>query len=84
MISKKTIKDPASNSQNLLFNKQDIQEDLNIERLNKLIDHTNKRNGINTLGWGSSIIDKSWSPRRDKLSYLKTTTIESIPLVFAN
>ena len=70
--------------QNILFNEENMQEELHLERLDKLIDNINKRNKRDTLNWGSSIIEKDWSPRREKLSYLKTTTIESIPTVFAN
>ena len=70
--------------QNLLFNERDIQKNLNLERLDNLIDTINKRNRRETLGWGSSVIENDWSPSREKLSYLKTTTIENIPTVFAN
>ena len=70
--------------QNLLFPKQDIQEELKIERLNNLIDNINQKNGKNKLDWGSSTIEESWKPRREKLCYLKTTAIENIPTIFAN
>ena len=70
--------------QKLLFNKQSYQEEIHLERLNKIIDKINKKNGKDTLGWGSSILEKDWSPRRAKLSHLKATSIESIPIVFAN
>tara|TARA_Y100001968_G_scaffold38171_1_gene29168 strand:+ start:107 stop:1384 length:1278 start_codon:yes stop_codon:yes gene_type:complete len=66
-----------------LFNKKDIKEELNLERLINLIENINNKNGKNILGWGSSIIKKDWMPRKEKLSYLKTTTIENIPTVFA-
>ena len=69
--------------QNLLFEKTEIQEDINSENLNNLIDNINKRTRRDILGWGSSIIETDWSPRREKLSYLKTTTIEGIPTVMA-
>jgi DNA polymerase V len=70
--------------QNILFNEGNKQKELHLERLDKLIDNINKRNKKNTLNWGSSIIKKDWIPRQEKLSYLKTTTLESIPTVFAN
>ena len=58
--------------------------DLNLESLNNLIDNINIRNGKDTLVWGSSTIEEGWIPRREKLSCLKTTMIETIPTVFAN
>ena len=70
--------------QNILFNEGDKQKELHLERLDKIIDNINERNKKNTLNWGSSIIKKDWTPRRENLSYLKTTTLESIPTVFAN
>tara|TARA_Y100001968_G_scaffold145042_1_gene132484 strand:- start:1703 stop:2407 length:705 start_codon:yes stop_codon:yes gene_type:complete len=69
--------------QKLLFNERDIQGEFYLERLNNLIDNINTRNKRDSLNWGSSTIEKDWSPQRKKLSYLKTTTIESIPYVFA-
>ena len=68
----------------LLFKERDLQEEINLERLNNIIDNINKRNRIDVLNWGSSTIEKEWEPRREKLSYLKTTTIKNIPTVFAN
>ncbi|WP_269610255.1 Y-family DNA polymerase [Prochlorococcus marinus] len=70
--------------QNLIFDKQDIQEDLYLQRLDNIIDNINSRNGIDTIGWGSSIIEKEWRPRRKKLSSIKTTNIENIPTIYAN
>ena len=70
--------------QNLLFNNRYIQQESNLEKLNKLIDNINRKNRRDKLSWGSSQIDKDWIPRREKLSSLKTTTIENIPTVFAN
>ena len=70
--------------QNLIFNNVEIQEEIYLERLNNIIDNINKRNRSDTLNWGLSTIKKEWEPRREKLSYLKMTTIESIPSVFAN
>ena len=70
--------------QNYLFKSQDIQKELYQERLDKLIDNINKNNRRDTLVWGSSIIESDWNPRREKLSYLKTSSIESIPTVFAH
>ena len=69
--------------QKLLFNEIENQEEFNLEKLNRLIDNINKINKRDSLGWGSSIIEKDWSPHREKLSSLKTTTIQSIPFVFA-
>ena len=69
--------------QKLLLNEAESQEEFNLERINGLIDNINKKNKRDSLGWGSSIIEKDWSPRREKLSSLKTTTIKSIPSVFA-
>jgi DNA polymerase V len=70
--------------QKLLFNKGDSQKELNKERLDYLVDNINRKHRKDTIGWGSSIIEKDWRPRREKLSDLKTTKIESIPTVFAN
>ena len=70
--------------QNLLFQEENTQKEFCLEKLNNLIDNINKKNGRDILGWGSSIIEREWRPRRDKLYHLKTTTIESIPTVFAN
>ena len=68
----------------LLFKERDIQVEFNMERLNNLIDNINRKYRRDTLDWGSSTIEKDWNPRRKQLSYLKTTTIDSIPTVFAN
>jgi len=70
--------------QRILFEEIDFQDEYYLERLNNLIDNVNKINRIGTIGWGTSTIDKEWSPRREKLSHLSTTKIESIPTVFAN
>ncbi len=70
--------------QNLLFQKDHIQEDFNIEKLNNLIDNINTRTGKNIIGWGTTIIEKSWYPRREKLSCLTTVRIDNIPTVFAH
>ena len=70
--------------QNLLFNHDKNQEQFHLERLNNIIDNINKKNGRNTLTWGASAIEEDWRPNRDKLSCLKTTTIEGIPTIFAN
>ena len=70
--------------QRSLFNERGIHEEFHMERLNNLIDTINTRNRRDVLNWGSSTIAKDWNPRREKLSYLKTTTIENIPIVFAN
>ena len=70
--------------QNLLFDELDSQEEFKQERLNNLIDYINRKNGRDTLGWGSSTMEKDWDPRREKLSISKANKIETIPTVFAN
>ena len=70
--------------QKLLIEKGNLQKEFQLERLNNIIDNTNKKYGRDTLGWGSIVIEREWKPRREKLSYLKTTTIEYIPTVLAN
>ena len=42
------------------------------------------KNGIDKIGWGSSIIESDWSPSRERLSSIKTTNIKNIPTIFAN
>ena len=70
--------------QKILFNKKGIQSNANLKVLNKIIDNTNKKHGKDTINWGTSVIEHEWMPRRNRLSSLKTTNIESIPIVFAN
>ena len=70
-------------TQKLLFNEKFIRKELYQERLNYIIDKINKSNGRDTLNWGSSIIEKEWSPFRKKLSRIKTTDIENIPIIYA-
>ena len=70
--------------QNIFFKKANIKEEFHLERLNNLIDNINIRNRKDTLGWGSSIFERDWNPSRDKLSYFNTSTIENVPIVFAN
>ena len=70
--------------QKQLFNQQSIEKELSQQRLNYVIDEINNRNGRDTINWGSSIIEKEWSPRRGKLSRIKTTNIENIPTIYAN
>ena len=67
----------------LLFNEQVIQEEFYQEKLTHVIDEINNKNGRDTINWGSSMIEKEWNPLRDKLSSIKTTTIENIPTIFA-
>ncbi len=67
-----------------IFDERSIQEKFRHKTLDNIIDNINKRNKSDTLSWGSSTIKKEWEPRREKLSYLKTTKIERIPSVFAN
>ena len=70
--------------QKQLFNQQSIEKELSQQRLNYVIDEINNRNGRDTINWGSSIIEKEWSPRREKVSRIKTTNIENIPTIYAN
>ncbi len=70
--------------QKLLFNEQVIQKEFYQERLNYIIDEINKKNGRDTINWGSSIIEKEWNPLRKKLSSIKTTDIDNIPIIYAN
>ncbi len=70
--------------QELLFNQKVIEKDLYQERLNYIIDEINNRNGRDTINWGSSMIEKEWSPCRKKISHINTTKIESIPTIYAN
>jgi len=70
--------------QNCLFTEENIEAKFYTERLNNIIDNINKKNGRDALGWGTSITEKDWSPRREKKSYLTTTTIDDIPNVFAH
>ena len=69
--------------QKMLFNQQFFEEDLLQDKLNHIIDNIND-NSRDTINWGSSIIEKEWRPRREKLSQIKTTNIESIPTIYAN
>ena len=70
--------------QNILFSDRDIYNNFHMERLNNIIDHINNKNKRDTIGWGLSTIEKDWSPRRERLSYFKTTKTENIPIVIAN
>ena len=70
--------------QNLIFNAQNIQKELYLQRLDNIIDSINKKNGIDTINWGSSIMEKEWRPRREKLTGIKTTNIDNIPTIYAN
>ena len=70
--------------QKQLFNQQSIEKELSQQRLNYVIDEINNRNGRDTINWGSSIIEKEWNPRREKVSFIKTTNIENIPTIYAN
>ena len=70
--------------QKMLFSDINLHEEYNLEKLNNTIDDINNRNRRDTLIWGSSSLQNYWSPSREKLSDLKTTTIENIPTVFAN
>ena len=70
--------------QTMLFNERDLKYECNIDKLNNLIDNINQKTRRDLLGWGSSIIERDWNPRRESLSRLKTTAIENIPTVFAN
>ncbi len=70
--------------QNIIYDKQNIHEELYLQRLDNMIDSINSKNGIDTINWGSSMIEKEWIPRRKKLSSIKTTTIKNIPTIYAN
>ena len=70
--------------QKILFKERNIHEDIHLERLNNIIDNINQKYRRDLLVWGSSTIKKDWSPRRQKLSSLKTTKLEKIPTVYAN
>ena len=70
--------------QNLIFDAQNIKEELYLQRLDNVIGNINSKNGIDTINWGSSMMDTEWSPRRKNLSSIKTTNIENIPTIYAN
>ena len=70
--------------QNLIFDVQNIQEELYLQRLDNVIDNINSNNGIDTINWGSSMMEQEWSPRRTKVSNMKTTNLENIPTIYAN
>ncbi len=70
-------------TQKLLFNEKVIRKEFYQERLNYIIDKINNSNGRDTLNWGSSIIEKEWTPLRKKLSRINTTDIENIPIIYA-
>ena len=53
-------------------------------RLDSVIDKINEKHGVDTINWGSSMMEKEWGPRRKKLSSIKTTNIENIPTIYAN
>ena len=69
--------------QKLLFNNKNCTEVSNSERLTKIIDKINKKYGKDTLNWSASTIKRDWTPRRDKVSNIKTTNINNIPTVLA-
>ena len=69
--------------QKTLFNNQNIEKECCLEKLNEIIDSVNKKYGRDKLNWSSSALEKDWSPRRNKLSRLKTTNIDNIPLIYA-
>ena len=70
--------------QNLIFDAQNIKEESYLQRLDNVIDNINSKNGIDTINWGSSMMDTEWRPRRKNLSSIKTTNIENIPTIYAN
>ena len=70
--------------QNLIFDVQKIKEELYLQRLDNVIDNINSKTGIDTINWGSSMMDTEWRPRRKNLSSIKTTNIENIPTIYAN
>ena len=69
---------------NLIFDAQNIKEELYLQRLDNVIDNINSKIGIDTINWGSSMMDTEWRPRRKNLSSIKTTNIENIPTIYAN
>ena len=69
--------------QKLIFDSKKTQDELYLERLDNVIDNINSKNGIDTINWGASMIQKEWEPRREKLSSIKTTNIENIPTIYA-
>ena len=71
-------------TQNRIFYEKNIHKDLYLKRLDNLIDNINAKNGTDTISWGGSMIEKEWRPRRQKLSIIKTTSIENIPTIYAN
>tara|TARA_B100000700_G_scaffold141762_1_gene157750 strand:- start:1912 stop:3189 length:1278 start_codon:yes stop_codon:yes gene_type:complete len=70
-------------TQKEIFNKEENIKEINMKRLDKIIDSINQKHGRNTLNWAASIIKKDWEPRREKLYNLKMTSLENIPIVFA-
>ena len=70
--------------QNLIFDAQNIQEEIYLQRLDNVIDNINSKNGINIINWGSSMMEKEWRPRRKKLSSIKPTNLENSPTIYAN
>ena len=71
--------------QNLIFYAQNIQEEeLQLQRLDNIIDNINSKNGIDTINWGTSLMGQEWRPRGKKLSSIKTTNIKNIPTIYAN
>ena len=70
--------------QKLIFDAQNTKEELYLQRLDNVIDNINSKNGIDTINWGSSMMDTEWRPRRKNLSSIKTTNIENIPTIYAN
>ncbi len=74
--SNKYIQKPLSNGLG-------IQKEIHLERLDNVIDNINTRNGINTIGWGSSVIEEEWNPSRRKLSSTMTTSLDNIATIYA-
>ena len=70
--------------QKQLFNEQITQKEFCQDRLDYIIDEINNRSCKHTINWGSSMIEKEWDSRREKLSSVKTTDIENIPIIYAN
>ncbi len=70
--------------QEVLFNTQEVKEELSLEYLSKTIDNINRKYGNNTLNWAPTVIEKDWNAHRIKSSKLNPRDLESIPIVFCN
>jgi len=69
--------------QNLIFDSNNTQDKLYLDRLDDVIDNINSKNSIDTINWGGPMIQKEWEARREKLSSINTTSVENIPTIYA-